>query len=159
MSTDKNQKLQVITGEEFKIAEDVAIDEVKAFIEYHRDTTISYDRASDSYMDIAKDFKHMVKAVKRGLLVLTDKDNPVLTLREPILLENGNTDTSVINFRTRITKSTMAQLAKGGDIIKNPVAFANTLTAYHTQLGAVAMLDKLGKPDLGVVDEMVDLFQ
>lgn len=149
----------VMTGEQFKVAEEVAIVEIKAFVEYHQDVIISSDKASDDYVDIAKDFRHILKAVKRGLLNLSDTDAPVYTLRDPIMTEGGNTATGSIVFKTRITKGTMAQLSKGMDIVKNPVAFSNVLTTYYTQLGAISLLDKLSKTDTGVVDEMVGLFQ
>lgn len=147
------------TGEQFVVAEEVALTEVKAFIEYHQDIVICDDRASDQYIDIPKTYKDILKAVKRGLLNLSDPDGPVLTLKQPILSEGGNYNTNTITFKTRITKGTMAQLTKGFDISKNPIGFANILTTYYTGIGATTLLDKFGKTDMQTIDEIVSLFQ
>jgi len=63
--------------ENFKVAEDVAVTEVKAFIEYHLDDIIEEDQ-------VKKDYKDVVKAVMRGNLILEDKDAPQLKLMSPI---------------------------------------------------------------------------
>lgn len=157
MSTEK--EVEKKDGEVFLIAEEVAIKEIKEFIEYHQDITISTNRASDQFMDIAKDFKEILKAFKRGLLNIEDMDAPVLKLNKPIVSENGNFNTEKIAFRTRITKGTMATLTKGFDVGKNPIGFSNILTAYYAQLDSVSMLEKFGKTDLKIIDEMVSLFQ
>lgn len=150
-----------VQGEQFLVAEEVAIPEIKKLIEYHQDIVISDDRASDQFMDIAKDFKNILKAVKRGLLDLSDLDAPVLTLKKPLISEGGNFNTEKIVFKTRIKKSTLAQLTKGFDIGKNPLGFANILTTYYTGLDSVGMLDKVSdsKPDIQTIDELVGLFQ
>ena len=138
--------------EEFKIAEEVATTELKAFIEYHLDETIDESQ-------VAKDYKEVLKAMQRGLLDITDMDAPVLTLKKPILLESGTVDQSKITFLTRIPKSKLAGLSKGFDIIKNPIGFANVLTCYLIQQPAVAMLDKYSKVDIKVIDQLTGLFQ
>lgn len=155
--SEENEKVQ---GEQFLVAEEVAIPEVKAFVEYHLDIVIVDDRASDQYLEIAKEFKNILKAVKRGLLDLSDTDAPVLKLKKPLISEGGNFNTEKITFKTRITKSTMASLTKGFDIGKNPIGFANILTAYYTGI-SLGELDKISqcKPDIQTIDEVVALFQ
>jgi hypothetical protein len=145
--------------EEFKVAEEVALPEVKAFIEYHLDIEISEDRSSNDFVDIQKLYKNILKAVKRGLLDISNPDAPVLTLKDPIKKEGGSVDTAEIKFKTRITKGTMANLSKGFDLVNNPIGFQNIITAYYTGLITPNYLNFLSKPDLGVVDEMVSLFQ
>ena len=136
---------------EFKVAEEVALTEVKEFIDYHLDDEIETDQVS-------KDYKEVVKAVMLGNLDLTDKDSPVLTLRKPIKKEGGATDTDKVTFLTRIKKSQMAALAKGIDINKDAIGFANRMTAYLIQQPAVAMLDLFGKQDMKVIDQLTGLF-
>jgi hypothetical protein len=138
--------------EEFKIAEEVAITELKTFIEYHLDETIDESQ-------VGRDYKEVLKAMQRGLLDVSDMDAPVLTLKTPIKTDSGNVDQSKITFLTRIPKSKLASLSKGFDIIKNPIGFANVLTAYLIQQPAVAMLDKYSKVDMKVIDQLTGLFQ
>lgn len=148
-------------SEEFKIAEEVAITEVKAFVEYHLDKIIDTNRASDDFVDIKKVYENMVKAVKRGLLDLENYDAPVLTLKNPLKSDGGNFNVEKITFKTRITKSTMDNLSKGFDVSNRPMGFSNILTTYYTGLESVAILNKISesKTDIKTIDEMVGLFQ
>ncbi len=153
------KEIQQTGGEVFAVAEEVAIPEVKKFVEYHQDITISDDRSSDQFIDIATKYKAILKAVKRSNLNLSDLDKPVLKLQKPILSDGGNFNTDEIKFTTRITKSKMAQITKGFDIGGNLIGYTNIMTTYYTNIGSTAMLDKFGKTDLAVIDEMVALFQ
>lgn len=148
-------------SEEFKISEDVAIGEVKAFVEYHLDKTIDIDRASDDFVDIKKSYENILKAVKRGLLSLENYDAPVLTLKNPLKSDGGNFNVEKITFKTRITKSTMDNLSKGFDVSNRPMGFANILTTYYTGLESISILNKVSesKADIKTIDEMVGLFQ
>lgn len=139
-------------SEEFKIAEEVAITELKTFIEYHLDDTIDESQ-------VAKDYPVVLKAMQRGLLDISDMDAPVLTLKTPIKTDGGSIAEDKITFLTRIPKSKLASLSKGFDIIKNPIGFANLLTAYLIQQPSVAMLDKYSKVDIKVIDQLTGLFQ
>lgn len=150
-----------VTGEQFVVAEEVAIPEVKAFVEFHLDITIVDDRASSDFVDIPKTYKNILKAVKRGMLDLSNPEAPVLTLKKPLTSEGGNFNTDKITFKTRITKNTMANLTKGFDIGGNPMGFTNILTTYYTGLGTPAMLNMVSecKTDIQTIDEIVGLFQ
>jgi len=50
-------------------------------------------------------------------------------------------------------------LAKGIDFDKNTLLFANKVTAFFMQEPSIPMLDKYGKHDLKVIDQLVGLFQ
>lgn len=156
--SEENEKVQ---GEQFVVAESVAIPEVKKFVEYHQDITIVDDRSSNDFIDIPKVYKNILKAVKRGMLDLSNPDAPVLTLKKPVNSEGGNFNTEKIVFKTRITKSTLANLTKGFDIGGNPIGFSNILTTYYTGLETPAMLNKVSecKTDIQTIDEIVGLFQ
>lgn len=148
--------------EEFKVAEEIAVKEVKAFVEYHQDKTIDTDRASDDFVDIKKVYENMVKAVKRGLLDLQNYDAPVLTLKNPLKSDGGNFNVEKITFKTRITKATMDNLSRGFDVSNRPIGFSNILTTYYAGLDSVSILNKISessKTDIKTIDEMVALFQ
>ncbi len=138
--------------EDFKIAEEVAITELKSFIEYHLDETIDADQVKKDYWDV-------VKAVMRANLDISNPDQPVLTLQKPIKREGGAIELDKITFRTRITKSQLAVLSKGADLQKDALTFANKMTAYFIQQDSVPMLDLYGKHDMRVIDQLVGLFQ
>lgn len=137
--------------EQFKVAEEVAVAEVKEFIEYHTDEEISSDL-------IVKDYKAVVKAVMRGLLNLNDQDAPVLTLLKPIEKQSGGVDTAQVTFLTRVKKSQLAAISKGLDMGKESVAFSNRLMAYLIQQPTVAYLDYFGKQDMKVIEQVAGLF-
>jgi hypothetical protein len=138
--------------QEFNVAEDVAVKELKEFIEYHLDEPKTEE-------DITRDYWDCVKAVMRGNLILEDKDSPVLTLQKPINREGGGVEVGEVKFLTRIAKSHLASLAKGMDLQKDTLTFANRMTAYFIQQPSVPMLDKYGKHDMKIIDQLVGLFQ
>jgi len=137
---------------DFKVAQEVAVTEVKEFIEYHLDEEISEEQVEKDYWDV-------VKYVMRADLDLSDKDAPVLKLRKPIKSESGEIVVETVKFRTRITKSQLANLAKGMDLQKDGLTFANRMTAFFIQQDSVPMLDLYGKFDMKVIDQLVGLFQ
>ena len=137
---------------DFKVAEEVAVTEVKEFIEYHLDEEISEEQVKSDYWDV-------VKAVMRANLNLSDKDAPVLTLLKPIKSESGQFDMSEIKFVTRLVKSKLAILGKGLDLSKDRLTFANRMTAHSCGLESASMLDLIGKNDMHVIDQLVGLFQ
>ena len=137
---------------DFKVAQEVAVNEVKEFIEYHLDEEITPEQVEKDYWDV-------VKAVMRANLNLSDKDAPVLTLLKPIKSESGQFDSDTVKFRTRITKSQLANLAKGMDLQKDGLTFANRMTAFFIHQDSVPMLDLYGKFDMKVIDQLVGLFQ
>lgn len=138
--------------EEFKVAEEVAVKEVKDFIEYHLDEAIDE-------VQVAKDYRDVVKAVMRGLLDTSNPDSPKLILKQPIVDDKGNEAVSEVTFLTRMPPSVVASLARGIDMQKDALTLANKMTAWFTQQDAVAMLNKFGKVDFKVIQAVVGLFQ
>lgn len=137
---------------EFVVPEEIAIKEVKDFIEHHQDETISEEQ-------VAIDYKETVRAVMRGLLNIQEYNAPVYKLRDPILDDQGNIVYDSIPFITRIKPLTMAALQKGVDLSKDQLKMVNIMTTYYTQLGSVALLDKLSKVDYKVIQQVTGLFQ
>lgn len=138
--------------EQFKVPEEIALNEVKDFVEYHLDKEVTKEDISNGYEDT-------VKAVMRGLLDISDHKAPVLTLREPVLNTDGNTSVSIISFLTRIKPTALASLSKGIDISKDQLSLVNRMTSYLIQQPAVAMLDRFGKTDYKIIQQVTGLFQ
>lgn len=142
----------IIAGEEqFVIPQEVAIAEVKSFVEYHLDKKVTNE-------DIENGYEETVRAVMRGLLNISEAKSPILTLKEPIKDEDGAIAHDSIPFITRIKPTTMASLQRGIDLTKEQLKYVNVMTAYLTQIGSVAMLDKLGKFDYKVIQQVTGLF-
>lgn len=138
--------------ESFLIPEDQAIAEIKEFIEFHLDEIIEPEQ-------VAKDYKETVKALRRGLLNISDPNTPVLKLKNPVKYENGGVDMDSIVFLTRVHPLTVANLGKGIDFQKDALTFANKMTAYIIQQPSVAMLNKFSKIDYKVIQQLAGLFQ
>jgi hypothetical protein len=160
MSTEKKEVEQT-EGEVFVVAQEVALREVKAFLEYHLDMKIVENRASDDFVDIPKTYKNILKAVKRGMLDLSNPDAPVLKLQKPLTSDGGNYNIDKITFKTRITKATMANLGRGFDIAGNTLGFTNIMSTYLTGLDSPILLSKISenKTDITTIDEITGLFQ
>lgn len=130
---------------------DIALQEIKAFAEYHKDEELTDEKVKEDYPDL-------IKAKQLGVLDTTDAKRPVLQLREPIKTESGAIDTSTINFRTRLKPSDQERLAKGIDFAKDGVKYTNICRAYFAQLASPLLLDSLSKFDLKVIDQASALF-
>ncbi len=135
---------------EIKVTEEVAVSEVKAFAEYHLEKIIDEDKVREDYPDA-------IEAVKSGLLTFDENQVPKLSLKKPIKSESGDISLSEVKFRTRIVTSEQESIAKGIDIKNDMLRFVNKLkSAYISQ--PKAMLDKFGKFDLRVIEQVVSVF-
>jgi hypothetical protein len=133
-----------------EITEEVAVSEVKAFAEYHLEKSLDEDKVREDYPDA-------IEAVKQGLLTFDDNQSPSLKLKKPIKTESGDVALADIKFRTRIVTSEQESIAKGIDIKNDMLRFVNKLkSAYISQ--PKAMLDKFGKFDLRVIEQVVSVF-
>lgn len=138
-------------NDDYKISEEVAISDVKVFLEYHT-------RANWDDEKINKEHPELVEAVRKGLLVFDEKQIPTLTLEEPVMTLNGDIDTSSVTFRTRIVASEQQKLAKGIDMKLDGVLFLHKCIAYLTNQKSVAYLDKFGKFDYKRIESISTLF-
>lgn len=136
--------------EEFKVAEDVAIQDVKAFVEFHKEESFEDEKIKEDYPDV-------IKAVQRGLMTFDEEQTPVFRLRSPLKTESGGIALDEVTFKTRIIESDKARLAKGIDFKNDTFTFLSKLKAYY--IGQpVALLDKMGKFDLRVIDQVSSVF-
>lgn len=135
---------------EIKIAKEVAVKEVKEFVEYFMD-----EEFEDSFIEDA--YPYVVKAVMYGLLTFDDEKNPKYILREPLKSESGNLNVTEIEFLTRITVSQKKALLKGLDPFKD--SFELLMKSFATIIRQpVAMLDKLNRFDFKALEQIATVF-
>lgn len=136
---------------ENKVATEMAIKEVRDFVETYDDGKRKED------WQIENDYPQLLRAVELGLLVFDDKKKPTLTLKEPIMNDDNEVSVDVITFRTRIKPTQLAEVMKGVDLSKNQLEYSLRCIAYLTGQ-AKGMLDKLGKFDYKVIDQVSTVF-
>lgn len=135
---------------EYKVAEDVAIADVKAFVEYHLEKNVPEEKVTDDYPDI-------IEAVKLGLLVFGEDQTPTLTLKRPVKNAEGGIALGSVVFKTRLLVSDQERMAKGVDYALDRLKLINRFRAFFISQ-PVAMLDKLGKFDFKVIDQLSTVF-
>lgn len=135
---------------ENKVAEEVAIEEVKEFAEFHLDKELDLEKVKEDYPDV-------VLAVQRGMLTFSEGKVPVLKLKDPVKTESGGIALDTITFKTRIVASKQAELAKGIDLKSDSFVYLNRMRGFYISQ-PVAMLDKLGKFDFKVIDQITSVF-
>ncbi len=136
---------------EVKVAEEVAIEELKVFAEYHLEKTINDEKLNEDYPDV-------LEAIKLGLLTFDDEQVPTYTLKKSIMTDNGSLALDKITFVTRIRSSEKEKLAKGIDLKNDSFKLINKLKAHLTGQ-PVAMLDKFpSKFDERVIDQLSSVF-
>jgi len=133
------------------IAKSVAIQELKPFIEYHQDRSLTDEEITDGYPDV-------LIAIERGMFDLSNPDAPVLTLKSPFKLENGEVVRPNITFKTRMKASVKESLFKGVNIAQEQQKYMNISKAYFCGLPTKSELDAFGKFDEKVTDQIISLF-
>jgi hypothetical protein len=134
---------------EFVIAEELAVKEVKELVE-------NYTYREQTEAEILEGYPHVVLAVRKGGLVLTD-NQPALTLTEPIKKESGEVVVDVIKFRTRVTLSDKQKLSAGLDLAKDKFAFTVRVIGFIVSQ-PTAIIDKLHPFDNKVIEQLSTLF-
>lgn len=134
------------------VAEEVAVNDMKAFAEYHLDETLTDEAVRAAYPE-------SIKAIMKGRLDISKNDEPVYTLKKPLTSESGNFDTKVLTFHTRVPVNVMQEKAKGIDMGKDGLAFMNKIITYLVKLPSVNVLYLIDpKPDYKVLQELSGLF-
>lgn len=132
------------------VSKEIAIAELQQFVE-------KWDDKKKEDWQIEQDYPDVLKAMQLGLLVL-DKDlKPKLTLKNPILTDEGNVALDTIEFRTRIRPQQLSDIMKGLDIGKNQIEYTLRCFSFLTQQPK-AMIDKLEKFDYKVIDQISTVF-
>ena len=133
-----------------KVSKEIAIKEIQKFV-------LEHDGAKKEDWQIENDYPQMLQAVQEGNLVFNDKMIPKLTLKEAIMNTEGEESVSEIDFRTRIKPTQLAEIMKGVDLGKNQMEYSLRVISYLTKQPR-AMLDKFGKFDYKVIDQISTVF-
>lgn len=135
---------------EYKITKELAVAELKDIIEYYSAEDIDEE-------SVEKNYNHAVKAVMLGLLTFDEDRVPSYQLKEAIKSESGIEMLSHIDFITRITIQEKKRLVKGLDTRKDGFELGIRCFAYVIKQPA-NMLDKFGRFDYKVIEQMAGLF-
>src|SRR6184192_1122159 len=95
----------------YKVAEDVALQEVTEFVEF-------YAMNEQTEQDIRENYPQIIQAVRLGLLCLTD-ESASFSLKDPIKTESGSIALGDVQFKTRIPFSEIKKLSLGLNITKD----------------------------------------
>lgn len=133
-----------------KVNKENAIKEIQAFV-------LKYDERSKEDWEIENDFAYLLDAVQDGNVVFDEDLKPKLTLKTPILNEDKEVSVSEIIFKTRIKPLDLANIMKGVDIAKNNVEYILRAQSYLI-MQPKAMLDKFGKFDYKVIEQLSSVF-
>lgn len=106
---------------------------------------------------IKKKYPQVISALVSGDLILQG-DQPEYTLKEPILFKSGEVDLTKVVFRKRITVSEKTKISKGIDMQNEPLAYSFACMAFLMKLQSSAYLDKFGKYDLKVCEQLSTVF-
>ena len=132
------------------VSKENAIKEIQAFV-------LKYDERSKEDWEIENDFAYLLDAVQDGNVIFGEDLKPKLTLKTPIKNEDGEISVSEINFKTRIKPLDLANIMKGVDIAKNNVEYILRAQSYLI-MQPKAMLDKFGKFDYKVIEQLSSVF-
>jgi hypothetical protein len=137
---------------EYKIAEEVAVNELKEFIE---EVTVT----EKSEEDIRDGYPRLIQALRFGFLVLPENstDAPKYTLKEPVKSDTDTVVVSEITVQTRITLAVKKRLAVGLNPKKDQFEYGARTMAHMIQQPQ-GMIDKFGRFDNEVIEELVQVF-
>jgi hypothetical protein len=131
------------------ISEAVALNDLEAFVNEWVEKPIEKDKLKDFY-------PNMFEALMSGNLVIEDKV-PVYTLVKPVENTKGEISVSTLNFRTRISPMTQANLAKGLDLLTDELNFGLNCICYIIDQPK-AIVDHFRQKDYSAVREISSLF-
>jgi hypothetical protein len=131
------------------ISEDVALNDLEAFINEWVEKPEPKDKLAESYPNI-------LESLMDGNLLLENKV-PVYTLVSPVKNVKGEASVSEITFRTRISPSNQASLGKGLNIQLDQLQYALNCISYIINQ-PIAIIDNFGKRDYAAVREIASVF-
>jgi hypothetical protein len=132
------------------VNKEVALNDLEVFVNNWIKKPVSKDMLENTYPDI-------LDAIVDGFLTFDDGQVPTLKLKSPIKNDDGGIFISEITFATRIKPTTLANLAKGLDVAKDPLNLQLRMVANI--IGQpVAILDSLSRYDYDVVSSVSAVF-
>jgi hypothetical protein len=144
----ENEDLELVKEGDI-MTESKGLAELRVFLEDY-----VFEKLEDK--KIKKDYPQVLSALLSGKLVLGEE--VVYTLRQPICFKTGVVDIDTIKFKTRITVTEKENLAKNQDIKDNPLAYSYACMANVMNLQSKAYLNKVGKYDFKVCEQLATLF-
>ncbi len=135
---------------ESKVSKEVALEELKNFINKFVKKPVELNELEESYPDV-------LQGIMDGFVVFNEEMVPTYTLKHPIKDEKGDPAVTVINFKTRIKPSTAADIGKGLEIKKEVLLFQLKCTAYITGQ-TIGMLDKFEPYDYDAIYQISTVF-
>lgn len=131
------------------ISEEVALNDLEAFVNEWVEKPESKDKLAESYPNI-------MEALISGNLVF-ENNIPSYTLATPVKNVKGEISISEITFRTRISPSNQASLGKGLNIQLDQLQYALNCISYIINQ-PIAIIDNFGKRDYNTVREIASVF-
>ncbi len=132
------------------ISKEVALKELEQLINRFVKKPVPFEELEETYPDI-------LDAIMDGYLSFDGTGLPVFKLKDPVKNENGDVSVSEINFRTRIKPTTLADIAKGLDLKKEPLMLQLKMVSYIIDQ-PVQMLDKFERYDYDVISNLASVF-
>jgi hypothetical protein len=132
------------------ISEEIALNELENFVNEWVEKPEGKDKLKDSY-------PYIFEALMSGNLIIGEDLVPVYNLIAPIKNEAGEVSKENVNFKTRITPTTQAKLAKGLNIANDQLQFA-LVCISHIIGEPIIMLDKFRKKDYNTIRELSSVF-
>src|SRR6478609_2478276 len=128
------------------ISKEVALKELEQLINRFVKKPVPFEELEETYPDI-------LDAIMDGFLYFDGTGVPVLKLKDPIKNDKGDISVSEINFKTRIKPTTLADIAKGLDLKKEPLMLQLKMVSYIIDQ-PVQMLDKFERYDYDVISQI-----
>lgn len=132
------------------VSKEIALKEVETLINKFVKKPVAFDEIEETYPDI-------IDAIMDGYLSFNKEGVPVLNLKLPIKNEAGDVSLSEINFKTRIKPTSLASIAKGIDLKTDQLSLQLRMVA-HIIDQPIAMLDKFGRYDYDVINQICTVF-
>lgn len=137
------------------ISEEVAIQELTEFLKKYkkrefRKGLMTRDKILDEYPNV-------IDALMDGLLIFNDKQEPKLTLREPIEAKDKDLGVYEVTFRTRIRPSDQARIMDGLNLQTQQAKYVIKFLSYVADLSQ-GEIDLLDKEDYDTINQIASVF-
>lgn len=133
------------------MSEELALNELEKFINEWVDKPEAKEKLAEAYPNI-------LDALVSGNLLLDEKNEPIYKLRNPVTTEDGTVVKTEVNFKTRITPTNQARLAKGINVASDQLQFMIVCISHIIGCSVVAELDKFSKKDYNTIREISTVF-
>lgn len=132
-----------------QISQEIALNELRGFVKEH--TGKSLDDAK-----LLEQYPAVITGLESGNLTLGD--SPAHKLFKAIKNDDNEVSVSDVTFKTRILPSDQRKISKGLDLKADQLLYGHRCIAFLTNLPTVNMLDKFGKTDYALVEQLSTLF-